>query len=114
MLPITLCGGNGVVMSSGPPTLRWKSDSCVNVWPRTVIVGPGSWLPRPRPAGGCACAVAATRHARIVVVIAFMSASSPQCGGNSLRRERHRPHAHAGRVEDRVADRGGDNGNRGL
>src|SRR5262249_14163958 len=52
MLPITLCGGNGVVMSSGPPTLRWKSDNCVKVCPCTVMVGPGSWL-RPRPGAVC-------------------------------------------------------------
>src|SRR6476660_3534178 len=51
MLPMLLWGGNGVVMSSGPPTLRWNSDSCVNVWPRTVTVGPGSWLALPRPPG---------------------------------------------------------------
>src|SRR6476469_5224523 len=47
MLPMTLCGGNGVVMSSGPPTFLWKSDCCVQVWPFTVTDGPGGWAPRP-------------------------------------------------------------------
>ena len=61
MLPIILCGGNAVVMSSGPPTLRWNSDSWEKVCPRTVMVGPGSWLRPPRPAGGWLALAPATR-----------------------------------------------------
>src|SRR6185436_18334579 len=109
--PITLCGGNGVVMSSGPPTLRWKRESCVKVWPRTVIVGPGSCDRPPRPAGAWPASAVAAINPTSIVVIAFI-ASSLQCGGNTLRGERHGAHADAGGVEDRVADRGGDDRDR--
>src|SRR4051812_16208725 len=83
MLPITLCGGNGVVMSSAPPMLRWNSDCWVNVWPRTVMVGPGSPAPRPAPAAGCWPAAGEarvntrTRVALNAAIDAFMARTLP-------------------------------------
>src|SRR4051812_3000637 len=126
MLPITLWGGNGAVMSPGPPTLRWKSDNCVKVWPRTVTVGPGLGVSRvwasARPemipaAAHTISAVVSFVMVRVLRQEAYDNSergnsefrSTLNCGAcreqplEAFRRERPLTHAHAGGVEDRVA-----------
>src|SRR5690349_4597005 len=51
--------------------LRWKSDCCVNVWPCTVMVGPGP----PRPPAGVGCGGCAAASAGIAAAAAACAIS---------------------------------------
>src|SRR3954471_2594561 len=98
MLPMTLCGGNGVVMSSGPPTLRWKSDCCVQVWPFTVTDGPGGCAPRPPRAWPAYDAPAAMNPTSSATTTFMTPPDEPlrESGEDSTGREENRE-GHSGR-----------------